>query len=63
MPSLVSFYSNGGVGSFVSINAMVHYIQPSYVWVVALRYFHMLNWMYNLSPTTIMGMIYGVSCH
>lgn len=32
-----SFYSNGGVGSFVSINAMVHDIQPSYVWVVALR--------------------------
>lgn len=42
---------------------MVHDIQHSYVCVVALRYFHTLNSMYNLSPTTIIGMIYGVSCH
>ena len=49
---------------------MVHDIQHGSVCVcvcvcvcVALRHFHTLNPMYNLSPTTIIGMIYGVSGH
>lgn len=60
---LGKYFNSNSVGGFVSIKEMVRDIQPSYVWMVALRHFHAMNPMYNLSPSTIIGMIYGVSCH